>query len=64
MIKHIAIAAAFALIGTAASAASVSIVDGSCASVTTGCLYNGNIAPNTVAETESDYFPTRACSST
>lgn len=56
MFKHIAVAAALAVAGSGANAASVSIVEDSCASVTTGCLYNGNIAPNTVAETDSDYF--------
>jgi hypothetical protein len=39
------------------ASAAVSIVVGNCVSVTdsAGCLYDGNIAPNTVLETEADY---------
>lgn len=52
-----AIAAVGALAIAAPASAAVTVVNGSCASVSdaNGCLFQGNIAPNTVLETQNAY---------
>jgi hypothetical protein len=55
--------AAVALVGAMAPAhaAGVTLIESNCISVSDahGCLFEGNIAPNTVAETQADYNAVR-----
>jgi len=43
MLRHIALAAIIGVVGAGTASATTTVVNGSCAAITTGCLFNGNI---------------------
>ena len=43
MLKYVALAAAVCAVGAGTASATTTVVNGSCAAITTGCLFNGNI---------------------
>jgi hypothetical protein len=52
-----AVSAVLAAAGSASATSTVAVVDGSCVSVASahGCLFTGNIDPNTVSDTQNAY---------